>query len=150
MWHKIVQTGLLKDVFVLAGAYGVIQGVRVLRRTKALTAFDAYPTVLACGYDRVLTPLFELEQSLRVEEILAVTEHFLCLSKEGNVRRDGFQVNQLGNEVARKTKAVLNAAKRGASKDAALAAVHYERDSLPSLESMLDDTLRNMLMDHVA
>jgi hypothetical protein len=66
------------------------------------------------------------------------------------VRRDGFQVNQLGNEVARKTKAVVHAAKRGACKDAALAAVHYEQDCLPSLESMLDDTLRNMLMDHVA
>lgn len=150
MWQKLLQMGLVKDVCIFAGAYGAIHVVRQLRREKASTAFDAFPTVVAQGYDRILMPLLEFDQPVHADEVFRATEAFLVLASSGTVRRDGFRVNHLGNDISRKAKLAIEVTKRGPREDAALAAVHYERDYLPVLESMVEDTVQNMLMDHVA
>lgn len=148
MWHQLFNSGLLKDAGIFAGAYMTLQMVHRMRSTDVDPIFDDYPYTRAFNYVPILCPLLKMEQPSALREVLRQLEQFLETAAKSDVRRHGFEVNRTGNMVVHQTKQLIERAKRSSSNTLAIAAMDYERDELPVLEGMVDDTMRNMLLAH--
>ena len=143
-----MNAGLVKDAGLFAGAYMVIQMVSRMKNTEIDPIFDHYPHIQAYGYIPILTPLLKLEQPIALRDLLRTLESFLETVEKSDVRRDGFETNRVGNNVIATTKTLVDRAKRTSTTAIALTAIDFERDEMPILEGMIDDSLRNMLLAH--
>lgn len=146
MWNHLLNSGLLKDVSIFAGAYATIQAVNKMRTHDIDPAFQSFEYVQAFGYVPILSQLICFEQHILFRELLRATEEFLKTAAKGNVRIDGFRVNRMSNDILRRVRAIVLAAKRSSNDDIAFHAMDFERDELPILMGMVDDTVRNMLI----
>ena len=146
MWQHLLNAGMLKDVGVFAGAYMAIQAVQRFRTSQPNPVFDEYPYVKAFGYVQILTPLVAFVRPLEMRNLNREVNRFLESAATGSVRQHGFETNRMGNELLEQVRASVNVAKRDVDTNVALLAMDFERDELPILEGMVDDTIRNMLL----
>lgn len=146
MWQQLLNSGIIKDVGIFAGAYAAIQALSQLRSREVDPLFNEYPHVVAFGFVGVLEPLCALNQPIALGSILRSIESFLKGTVNGCVRSDGFELNRQANNIIREVESLIAKSKRSTSDAVALAAIDYERDEGPALESMIDNSLRNMLL----
>lgn len=146
MWHQVVNWGLLKDAGIFVGAYVAIQAVHRMNTPSVRPVFEPFPLVQAFGFMPLLTPVDDLAQTSMFRNLLRTIETFLELTTNGNVRKDGFRVNRMANEILHRAQSIVQNAKRSANDQIAMAAMDFERDELPLLEGSVENTLRNMLL----
>tara|TARA_B110000046_G_scaffold102159_2_gene109808 strand:+ start:2074 stop:2520 length:447 start_codon:yes stop_codon:yes gene_type:complete len=146
MWQQLLASGLLKDLGIFAGAYAGIQVANRLHTPEVDPIFEAYPYVQAFGYVPLLTQITTLEQPALHRDLLRVIEGFLQAATTGNVRVDGFRVNRQANDILRRLKHLVDSSKRSPNDTVALAAMDFERDDMPVVEGMVNNTVRNMLL----
>lgn len=148
MWN-LLTASTLRDVSIFLGAYLALQTVGSHLQTDIPDAFANYPLLVAYGFVPLLDDLRGMATSQQQKALLDTIEDFLELCAEGNVRRNGFRANRLLHHSVDMVKSILNERKASSGHREAMDAIAYETDNVPVLDTMLNDALRNMLLDGV-
>tara|TARA_B110000046_G_C12983823_1_gene394653 strand:- start:73 stop:531 length:459 start_codon:yes stop_codon:yes gene_type:complete len=144
---QLLNTGVLKDVSVLAGAALGVFALQKLRRIPNYTCLGAYPNVEKSAMAPVLAALHELEgDGCAFHEVARLTESFINLVHHGDVNINGFAVNRMSFQINAKLQAACDRSKYSPSVDVAIRGIDFERDHLEHANALMDNLLRNMLL----
>lgn len=145
--RHLLNRALVREVALFAGAYAAIRAVGSVSRGRVPAPFASRTAVVAHGFVPVLSGLLRFAETAEVERLLADLEAYLELCDGGNVRQHGFEANRRATACVTRLKAVLARCKRAADDGTAMEAIVFEREALPQFETMVDDTMYNMLLD---
>lgn len=148
MWNLLTPS-TLRDVSIFLGAYLALQTATSRLQGDTPVAFADHPLLVAHGFVPLLQDLKEMSTPQQLKALLDVIEEFLELCVEGNVHRNGFRANRLLHHCMQMVRSILNTLKSSSHHRNAMDAIAYETDNAPVIEAMLNDALRNMLLDGV-
>ena len=149
MWNNLITGATVREVGLFVAAYVMMQTVNNIRGTHVPEQFLPYKMTVDSGFLPVLRDLTHIIPQEALDNVLRSIEEFLNVCKNGNVRRNGFEANRLNRRCLSFLQDALKCVKASTNHQAAMDAIAFENDELPVLVGMMDDMLRNMLLDEM-
>ena len=147
MMKRLLESGLVRDAGVFAGAVLGIYTIRSLHRVSVDECFENYPRVAQSPMARMIAPLAKMQQPAAFAQVMASTDHFISLIQDTDNKASGFLANRLASEIPAMIRELVLCAQRSRNSQVAIKAFDYERDELTTVTGVCDDMVRNMLLD---
>ena len=147
MMNRILSSGLIKDVTVLAGAYATIQAVKSIQKPPSFKGLEQYTLILNSPLAHYMEPLTRMEQPVMLTDVLMTCESFLKALSEKNQGMQGFLANRLATDLTNKVCRLVVQAQFSKNFEVSRLALNYSRDELESITGVCDNMVRDMLLD---
>jgi len=147
MMNRILSSGLVKDVTVLAGAFAAVQAAKSMQKPPSFKGLQQYTLILHSPLAHYMEPLTHMEQPVMLNDVLMTCESFLKALSEKNQGMQGFVANRLATELPHKVRKLVIQAQFSKSLEVSRLALNYSRDELESIMGVCDNLVRDMLLD---
>ena len=147
MMNRILSSGLVKDVTVLAGAFVAVQAVKSMQKPPNYKGLQQYALIMNSALAPYMEPLTLMEQPVLLNEVLVTCESFLKIVSQKNQGAQGFMANRLSTELPIKVRKLVIQAQYSKSLEISRRALDYSRDELETIMGVCDNMVRDMLMD---
>ena len=143
----VVVKEVVRDVGIFASAALGILGVqRLIRGREVSLDLEEFPRIKNTVFVPYLHKMraFSNEDDFRL--LLRLIDKFIDTTR---VKGKGFEANRLASLIPQTIAEMISAVAKGGKNEAATQAIFFEQDDLPIIESICDNMIRNMLLDHV-
>ena len=143
----VVVKEVVRDVGIFAGAALGILGVQRLIRGREMTLeLDEYPNIKNTNFAPYLHKMRAFSNESEFVVLLKLIDKFVHNTK---IPGKGFEANRLANLIPKIMGDMIATVAKGSKNDIATRAIFFEQDDLPMIESICENMIRNMLLDHV-
>lgn len=145
--NRLVSSGIIKDITVLAGAFAAVQAVRSMQKPPTFKGLEQYTLITNSVLARYMEPLMSMEQPVLLNDVLVTCESFLKILSQKNQGAQGFLANRLSTDLPNKVRQLIIQAQYSKSLEVSRRALDYSRDELESIMGVCDNMVRDMLLD---
>lgn len=137
----------LKEVTLVGGAVVGLYVANMLRRPTQYPELDSYPYLKDSPLAPKIHLLSQLGEQAMFEEVCQLADNFARLLRDDASIGRGFFANRASASLYAKTQELVARASRSPDAHTAIRGMDFEKDELEQFGAVLDDMLRNMLME---